>query len=399
MSRFIQRNILVCLFGVTPLCGMATLKDAQDYAQALQKKGNTQRFDIKACKALLQEVVQQRENVGYVGRHLIKLTPYPETTFVVWGPLKGSFSSLVRTLTYVHELGIIANDLRLTSSASYLVFNGDVIKDPETSLETLLLVLSLMKVNPHKVLYLKGASEDELQWQNDGLKRALDLKALTQKDEKNQVKRLLSRFFDTLPLALYITGQNPQEGSIRISYFSRISREVDEVNCGRILTSNLINIPQICSLSSPQKGPALVKAVIKSEQRLMSYQQHPGLALVEPDKGSVTWSIFSGPTPTYLREYQFSMDAFALIKTGKSIEDALIALYNSDIRSGEPLQFRGSYHLLTGTERTSRYTPPQPVSLQSVQADLSSLYTRLESLLSEVSHLTELIEKKEKRRE
>ncbi len=261
-----------------------------------------------------------------------------------------------------------------------------------------MLVLSLMKANPHNVFYLKGESEDELQWQNDGLKKALDLKESSLLREKTPLKKLLSRFFETLPLALYITGEHPLEGSLRISYFSRNSRVIDESHCGRVLTSSVLNVPQICSFSTPQKGPAEVKAVIKSEQRLMSYQQHPGLTLVEPDKGAVTWSIFSAPTPTYQREYQFYRDAFAIVTTGRSIDDALIALYNTDIRSGEPLQFRGSYHLMSGIARAPRNIPAQDVNPTTIQANLSSLYTELESLMSQVAHLTELIEKKEKPR-
>ncbi len=123
-----KRSVLLCLVLVMPLSGLATLKEAQSYAQALQKKSG-QPFDSKSFKGLLQDVIQQRENVGYVGRHVVKFTPYPGSTFVIWGPLKGSFSSLVRTLSYVHELGIIDNDLRITSKDSYLVFNGDVVKD------------------------------------------------------------------------------------------------------------------------------------------------------------------------------------------------------------------------------------------------------------------------------
>ena len=145
-------------------------------------------------------MVQYRENIGYAGRFLLKLTPYPDTTFIVWGPLKGAFSSLVRTLTFIKKLGIIDNEFKLTNAATYLVFNGDVINGSETSLETLNLVLSLMHANPKNVFYIKGYAEDALHWQNDNLKKALREKAYTVSDESIPLGQAMTRFFDTLPL-------------------------------------------------------------------------------------------------------------------------------------------------------------------------------------------------------
>ncbi len=379
-----KQTLFLCIFTAIPLVGVKGIHVAQPISL-----NNVAHFESKRCKQLLQEVVQQRENSGYAGRFVMKLTPYPETTFVVWGPLKGSYSSLMRTLSSIQTLGIIDQYLKIVHKDTYLVFNGDAISDSETSLETLMLILTLMKLNPTQVLYIKGEAEQELQWQNDGLKKALQQKSLSFPGQKSSITKLISRFFNTLPLALYITGINPLDGALRISYFPRTSREIDETHCGKTLTNALLNVPQICSLSSSEKAPVPIKATITSEQRLMSYQQHPGLTLVEPDKGSVTWSIFSGPTPHYQREYQFFRDAFALIKTGKTIDEALIELYSADLRTGENIHLVGSYDIMTGIERNPRQLSKKPAL--NIDKNIMSLYTQLESLIAQATQLTEML--------
>ena len=140
----------------------------------------------------------------------------------------------------------------------------------------------------------------------------------------------------------------------------------------------------------PQKGPDTVKALIKSEHRLMSYSQHPGLTLVEPDKGAVTWSIFSGPTKKYQTDYDFYKYAFTIIGTGKTINDAVIALYNTDIRTPSSIQYIASYNLLTGMKvkpqvGASTTTP----TIKDLQKKLYKTYTSISKLLSEVTRLNE----------
>lgn len=396
MKKQIALLILACL----NLSGYTSLRQAQEQANAL-KKGKRSSFDASAFKKLLSEVVQQQETIGYTGRYLVKLTPYPSTRFVIWGPLKGAFESLVRTLTFAKTQGIINDDFTIADHSTYLVFNGDVINSSETSLETLSLVLALMKANPKKVFYLKGKTEDALHWQNDGLKLALKQKASKVSEETIPLGRLAARLFDTLPLALYITGLNPDEGSIRISYFSRDYDEIKETQCGALLTNKTINVPQICYINAPQKGPAQVKAIVKSEQRVMSYNQHPGLTVVEPDKGAVAWSIFSAPSARYQKEYDFYQDAFTLIKTGSSIKDATITLYNTDIRTPSPIKPADTYNLLTGITVSQEVKIVKQIpTLSGIQKELRVIHLEIEKLLSEASHLinalTDTAEKREK---
>ncbi len=394
MKKLIALLILACLN-----LSATSLRQAQQQATAL-RKGKRSSFNATAFKNLLAEVVQQQETIGYTGRYLLKLTPYPHTKFIIWGPLKGAFESLVRTLSFLKKEDYINEDLTIVDPSTYLVFTGEVINSASTSLETLSLVLTLMKANPKRVFYLKGKTEDALHWQNDGLKLALKQKASKVSNEPIPLGGLVARLFDTLPLALYITGLNPDEGSIRLSYFSRDYDEIDEIQCGALLTKKTINVPQICYINAPQKGPARVKAIIKSEQRVVSYSQHPGLTVVEPDRGAVAWSIFSAPTSTYQKEYDFYLDAFALITTGSSIKDATITLYNNDIRTATTISIADSYNLLTGIKLTQeKVVTRQAPALSALQKELNLIHTKIEKLLSEVSNLTNALTETAEQRE
>ncbi len=394
-----KTRIILLLCACLNLSGYSSLHQAQEYANAL-KKGKRISFDAGAFKKLLSDVVQQQETIGYTGRYLLKLSPFPDTKFVIWGPLKGAFESLVRTLTFGKQQGFINDDFTIVDHSTYLVFNGDVINSAETSLETLSLVLALMKANPKKVFYLKGKTEDALHWQNDGLKLALKQKASNVSQETIPLGSLVARLFDTLPLALYVTGLNPDEGSIRISYFSRDYDEIDELQCGALLTKKTINVPQICYINAPQKGPARVKAIIKSEQRVMSYSQHPGLTMVEPDRGAVAWSIFSAPNKKYQKEYDFYSDALAVVRTGPSIKDAIITLYTNDTRTPDPSGFSDTYNLLTGIKLPHVAKKKKKVpQLSTIQKELQRIYTQIEQLLSEVSHLTNALTQTTEQRE
>ncbi len=113
-----KKIFLTVLLTASPLHAFKNLKQAQAYASQL-KKGRKTTFQAELFKSLLTNVVQYRENIGYAGRFLLKLTPYPDTRFIVWGPLERTFSSLVRTLSSIHEMGIIDDNFKLKNTATY----------------------------------------------------------------------------------------------------------------------------------------------------------------------------------------------------------------------------------------------------------------------------------------
>jgi hypothetical protein len=373
------------------LHGFQTLQQAQESAKALEEN-NRSSFNIALFKKLLSSVTQARENNGFHGRFLQRITPYPGTTVILWGPLKGAFPSLVRTLTYLKEHSIINATFTLQDPETYLVFDGDVINNSPYALETLTLVLALMNANPQKVIYLRGSIEDNLNWQNDSLKRELKKKLKANYAVRIPLERELTSFFSTLPLALYLTEPNPEDGALRISYQGRDNKEIQETGCKPLFTQKSFNVSQLCYLSTPLKGPDPVKAIIKAEQRLMTYDRHPGLLLVEPDRGAVAWNIFSGPSPYYQNEYSFYTDAFARVVFGTSLNDTTITLYNRDIRTTKPIKRIATYTLLTGVviPEPKKHSPPLP-TLATLQAKLRTTFQDISQLLSQTTRLRDAL--------
>ncbi len=376
------------------LQGFDTLTQAQQHAENILLKRGGKSFDPSRLKTLLSSLVTTRENTGYSGNYIIKLTPYPATKFVLWGPLKGAFKSLVRDLTYLEKIGIMGNDFKIRDPHVYFVFNGDVIDGSSDVLEIFTLVLSLMRANPHRVFYMRGLTEDH--WQDDGLRDALQARAKGLSPETIPLGGLVTRFFDTIPLGLFIAGEDPAQGLIRISSYPREYKVLDERSCSSTLQSRLMNVAEICSLGKPQKGQPNVKVIIKSEDRLMSYKQHEGLMLVEPDRGAIAWSVFSGPTRYYQDNYEFFSDAFVILTTGKDSSDASITLYNRDVRDFQDFKSAGSYLLVTG----QRIPQPKKVArkrpeLSHIQKRLKKLYNDIDDLMLQVGQDTAALSKKE----
>lgn len=374
--------------------GFDTLTQARQHAENILLKKGGRSFDPSKLKALLSSLVTTRENSGYSGSYIIKLTPYPGTQFVIWGPLKGAFKSLVRDLTYLEKIGILGNDFKIRDPHVYFVFNGDVIDGSSDVLEVFMLVLSLMKANPHRVLYMRGSNEDH--WQDGGLKDALQARAKGFTRETIPLGGLVARFLDTLSLGLFI-GDSAQ-GLIRISSYPGDHKELDERSCSSILQSRLMNVAEICSLGKPQKGQPNVKVIIKSENRLMSYKQHEGLMLVEPDRGAIAWSVFSGPTRYYQDNYEFFSDAFVILTTDKDSSDASLTLYNRDVRDFQDFKSVGSYLLTTGQiiPQRKKVVRKQP-ELSHIQKRLKKLYNDIDDLMLHVAEDTAALSKKESR--
>ncbi|MBA3751947.1 hypothetical protein H0X06_04100 [Candidatus Dependentiae bacterium] len=377
--------LMVCALCCGVLEAFKSLSEAQKFAKAFEENEKME-TDVQELKDMLGYLVNQRENVGYSGRYVVKITPYPSSQFIIWGPTKGAFRSLVRSLTYLQTKNIIDDNFKIRAPDSYFVFTGDVLNGTPHLLETFILVLSLMKANPATVIYLRGKKEDFLHWQNNGLKAALKNKAGHISAEKIPLGRIVTRFFETLPLALYITGENPEKGLVRISYFSGDNKELEERACRALTSSRMVNVPEMCSLSIVPRAPLTVKAIIKAEDRVMSYKYHEGLTLVEPDRGATAWTVFSAPTTHYRENYQFYYDTFSVIKTTAKLKDFRITLYNRDMRGFDPL-FKevGTYSLLTGQKMVeNRVAQKSGPSDAILRAHIEELQGRIKKLAAQI---------------
>lgn len=348
-------------------------------------------WHIQGFEDLLFKTIATRENNGYVGQFVVTMRPDPGTIFLIWGDIQGAYHSLVRALNEMKSLGVISDDLHIVKPNYYFVFNGNAIDQSAYSLEVLTIIMRLMNNNPGKVFYLRGQHEEQGHWKDFSLKRDLVLRTRLSPKERFELSGKIplsgemDRFFDTLPLALYLIGQEGDDtfDVVRISYFGRENKELDETQFGSYF-SKVGRKPYVLKLPNKNMdgGKKInVRAIIKGEHRLTSYLTNLGLSQHEADKGSTSWVIFSSPTDTYKHLQDFYYDVFTFLEVGKTFDQWTISLYNQDVR--EMLGFKKivSYNLINGLKEVEELTKKEST------ADVIELKKRMHLAEQEIDRL------------
>jgi ABC-type branched-subunit amino acid transport system substrate-binding protein len=352
-------------------------------------------FDLK--EALIQGY-QRRELEGFQGRFVQILEPLEGENYMIWGDLHGAFHSLVRCLAYLESQGIISDTFKIKTNHDYFVFNGNAIDQSAYSAETLTLILNIMAVNPKKVYYLRGVHEDKQAWQDLGFGNALKTRASYVSDERIPLDTQVTKFFNTLPLALYLKG-NGVPGKInfvRISPSNRQNSEIDEKKFAGYLEnpSQEKNDVHLAFELKPSEKTLVMNAIIRDEDRTKKFTQTSGLVFHDPEEEAVSWSVLSAPTGTYRRMFDFFYDAFAVLTTAKNISDWTISLYNQDVREMLGFQLSKIYKLTTGIVAKEYKTAPIGTGeiskdMQTVEKKVSKLEATFEDLQKELKQIKE----------
>jgi len=321
----------------------------------LQKKSP---WTPNSFEILLRAVVEQREKQKLSGRLVAHIRLPKPAKFFVWGDLHGAFHSLVRALEWLHKKNIITDDLKIINPQHYLVFNGDAIDRSPYTLETLSLLLLLLKRNEQQVFYIRGKHENSDYWHNFGLRRELRIRISDAVRRGIPLGSLVSQFFDTLPLALYIsTTQNPTD-VIRISHYGRDRLEINEEYFGDLWSDNSQTKIKYHDVRNKKKSeqPITVQSIIKTEDwmresRTMIGEPKDifGLGLLDQERGAMAWSILSvSIIMPYQAYYHFYYDVFGVIDVMVPIMDSTITLYNQDLKKKDGFKKSTSFNLMTG---------------------------------------------------
>ncbi len=313
----------------------------------------------------LNEVSKLREEKGYKENFVCKISPTLQSKIVIFGNLQGAFHSFVRDLVKLKELGIIDTSFKVTSSDYYIILMGDVISRSPYSMETLSLVMRIMQANPDNMLYLKGNHETANYWQEHSLKTELQVRASHLSSEEIPLAHQVNRFFNTLPLAIYISEptKTPQE-FVRISDSGRGQNKLlTEYFFAKFLTAKTdkkITCLQLTETQGEQTGqPIDIKVIFKGEKKRETFQPHQGLRLLPSDLGSTAWTVLSCPTPVYQKALKFVYDAFVILTPASHFDDWKITLYNRNVL--EHKEFSSStLYLISGTAEGTRTAQQQP---------------------------------------
>ncbi len=259
----------------------------------LQKKPSWTPDDFEP---LLHAVIERREKQKLSGRLVAHIRLSKPAKFFVLGDLHGAFHSLVRALEYLHKKNIITDDLKIINPHHYFVFNGDAIDRSPYVLETLSLLLLLLKRNKQQVFYIRGKHENANYWHNFGLRRELRVRISDSLGEGIPLGSLVSKFFDTLPLALYIsTTQNPTD-VIRISHYGRDRLEINEEYFDDLWSDNAQTKIKYHDVRNKKKSKQsiTVRSIIKTEDwmrgsRTMIGEPKDifGLGLLDQERGAI----------------------------------------------------------------------------------------------------------------
>ncbi len=293
---------------------------------------------------LMAEVTAQRELAGYTLLHDLTINPRPGSQFIMVGPLYGAYHSLVRVLTDLASRHIIDNELKVLKPDTFIVFLGNVVNDSPVNLETLTMVMALMKANPQHVVYITGDQELDNTWMGYGLKREITQRLGGRADLESQI----SQFFATLPRALFI--ESAQQGIIRVG------DNPSELRCP--LSRHSVGQLRMCPLSTDPIIPT--NTIIGGENRLMSYRQHPGLVQQSSQEGILTWSLFSAPNHWYREYFSFIYDAYVILTIGKTFSESVLTLYNQDIRELDGFHKRALYGVMSGSNLNPPVMPVPP---------------------------------------
>ena len=266
-------------------------------------------------QTLLKNITAERTK--YNGRFIMHLVCKPESKIYIWGELHGAFHSLVRDLNWLMEKKVITKELKIVDPDTYFVFNGDAIDRSPNNIEALITIISLMQQNTNQVFYLRGPHEDHGYWTNFDLKIELKIRAAHISHDIIPLEKELNSFFDTLPLALYVSLPNEMT-FIRISQSDRENNEIKEASLAPFLkaTGQKEGI-SFFDLRTIKKGddkamPEIL-VIIKSENWQKEFRAHNGLGLIDQDQGSTAWAVFSSPTQAHQEYLDFKYDAFTRI--------------------------------------------------------------------------------------
>lgn len=369
-----------------------------DYSSFLKKKFSRSSYYLKKLsknkflwspnffKDILRLLIERRKSYGYSGNFIDKISPVSSYLFI-WGSLHGSFHSLVRDLEYLEKKGFIDNEFRITSPNCYLIFNGNVADGSPYIIETLTLIMCLMKANIDRIFYIKGRLEYQSYWKNYGLNRELKIKFNENLNDLVRLEDSIDKFFDTLPLALYLDGINPYDGLLRISYFSLRDNIINESYCPNLLSNLFIDKVDMCKLTPPEKkGAPEVKVIIRHQDHQSSFKDFSGLYSLEPDIGATTWKIFSAPTDIYQKFYEFYNDAFFLVKTGFNLIDYSISIISRDVREKFNYEIKTFNLVTTKEEKTidlikpiTKFNPSDD-QVKSLKEKMISIQNKIEEM-------------------
>jgi ABC-type branched-subunit amino acid transport system substrate-binding protein len=334
---------------------------------------------------LLEVVVAQRKKRVNLEEHLMSLKT-PESAHVIcWGGIRGAVHSWIRCLEELKRQEIIDDTLKIIKPEYYFCILGNALEGSPYLIETLVLAITLLMKNPDRVFYLKGDfNEGPEAWRTSSLAREINLRM--PRLMKNS--SLISRFLDSLPLALYISGEDASEDLIRFSHTGRADERIDLGYMGNFFLhaqgERLRRFYHRTTTKTKTENNPTVKAIVKGNPgNEVVARMSKGLTLLEPDHGATAWLVRSSPTVAQQAMSELFYDAYVDVAVGKTIEETTIALFNRDMRDPQSAFTRSAVYNIVSGQRITDALDQSSALTQTINLGSTMALTRGVSVMGE----------------
>lgn len=301
-------------------------------------------------KNSLEKLINRYPEVKPETNRIMRLSLAQESRLFIWQNLFGAFHSLIRDLEYLQKQGVIDEKLTILDQNDYFIINGNAIDRSPYSIETLSVILTLLERNPTQCIYIQGHHENKNYWHNFGLKTDLMIRAAPFSKELIPFGSLITAFFNTLPLAVYINTAVDPHMVIRISTRGYQNTTLDEAYFGDFFkpTTDIISYLTLTSQSAETTEPIHTIAMLKQENWMREHRIEDGLGILSQDQGVFAWTAFSSPTTVNQKFYSFFYDAFVQMTIAQNIEQSAIQVINRDTRTQEDFKQGPKLEIVSG---------------------------------------------------
>jgi branched-chain amino acid transport system substrate-binding protein len=347
-------------------------------------------WQVKDFKELMRRVTDKHlaKHHRYPFGQFLKVEPHAQV--LVWSNAHGCFHSLVRGITQWFNEKIIDNSFTLIQPHTYIVFDGNSIDYGAYSLETLTLILRLLETNPEKVIYIAGQHEYKTFWHAFGLARELEIRAASSSDEIIPLGSLVDTFFQTLPLALFISTGT--DALVVISYFGSEELSFVDLLCSSNGTTPHAQVAQLCQ-QAKDKHQLPIKALIKGHSQLKTYKDGQGLYALESEDGATTWFVVSSAPKVYRMVYGFFYDAYVVLDLVPDLSKSLITLYYNDTQTSAQFKKGPVYNLISGALVEHSQSPRMALAPMALSGESTISYSQLLTKIDFISQaLTQVME-------
>jgi branched-chain amino acid transport system substrate-binding protein len=308
-------------------------------------------FSIETFMKKLETVTKKREAQGYTGKFVLKVNTQAKKQFIIFGSLYGELKSLTRSLAELVKMGILSDNFKINDPDHYIIFNGNTIDYSPYNTEILSTILSLLEKNPDNVFYTKGTHEEKNSWLNYTFKEELRSKARHSSVSFQSLQKKVNRFFNTLPRAIYLQGENQQQKPefARVSFYGKSDLLLKENRFGKALKEAHKTTSMLIQIERPEKKQREpeISCILQGNTAEDSPANSNGLLMLNQVEGTHLWTLFSSPSIPYQHLHGFFNSTFLLLSTEGPINNWNLTLFHSDMRKKIPFKTE-SYHALSG---------------------------------------------------